>query len=216
MSLAFRSQLFDEVGRAVRPISPDEAARYVVRFHYLHRRPPISHAFGLVDDGSLRGVCTFGVPASRHLQVGVCPSDPGRVLELNRLWCADELPRNTESWFVTRCLAEMPPSIVVSYADTAQGHVGYIYRALGWRYAGWTDMDRKTPRLDYIPTSGGHTRDAMRSGIAEKVRRKPKVRYWTTTGNRTERKRLALVCAWPSLDWRTSPPPAAVYVGENP
>ena len=45
----------------------------------------------------------------------------------------------------------LPPRIVVSYADPLWGHYGYIYRALNFRYAGWTDMERKTPRYDYIP-----------------------------------------------------------------
>lgn len=34
------------------------------------------------------------VQASRHLQVGACPSDPSLVLELNRLWVHDRMPRN--------------------------------------------------------------------------------------------------------------------------
>lgn len=100
--------------------------------------------------------------------------------------------------------------LVLSYADTAAGHVGYIYRALNFHYAGWTDMERKTPRFDYI-TPGMHTRDAFRKGerrFTEKVRRKPKVKYWITTGNRRERKALEARCLWPKMDWKTTPPPS--------
>ena len=156
---------------------------------------------------------TFGTPASRHLQVSACPTDPAAVTELNRLWVHDSEPANSESWFVSRALRKLPPRIVVSYADTAYGHQGYIYRALNFRYAGWTDMDRKTPRFDYVPLSGGHSRDAFRGGTTgERVRRKPKVRYWTVTGNRSERRALASKCAWPSLDWRELPPPESLGV----
>ena len=116
------------------------------------------------------------------------------------------MPRNTESWFVARALALLPPKIVLSYADTAAGHMGYIYRASNFHYAGWTDMERKTPRFDYI-APGKHSRDAFRNGFTARVRRKPKVKYWTVTGNRRERKRLEAQCLWPKLDWKTNPPP---------
>ena len=193
--------------RVVR-IDSKVAARLVVENHYLHRRPPISHAFGLYWDGEIVGVCVYGTPASRHLQMGACPSEPSNVIELNRLWVHDKMPRNTESWFVSRTLAQLPPKIVVSYADTRQQHYGYIYRALNFHYAGWTDMDRKTPRYDYIPHDPTlHTREAFRGGYSHRVRRKPKVKYWIVTGNKRERRDLTRIAGWPILDWKTLPPP---------
>lgn len=200
--------LTDTTQLSVGSIDTKLAAALVIENHYLHRRPPISHSFGLYESGSVVGVITFGTPASRHLQVGACPSDPSKVIELNRLWVSDEMPSNTESWFVSRALRAMPPRIVVSYADTAHGHTGYVYRALNFHYAGWTDMDRKTPRFDYIPVdSTKHTREASRSGVAYRVRRRPKVKYWTVTGDRRERKYLTSLCGWPQLDWNLNPAP---------
>lgn len=194
----------------VRECPKQDAAAAVVRWHYMHRRPNISYAFGLYRAERLVGVVTFGVPASRHLQISACREQPNAVIELNRLWVDDAMPKNTESWFVSRALRLLPPRIVVSYADTAWGHMGYIYRALSFRYAGWTDMERKTPRYDYIPHDANqHTREAFRSGYKMRVRRKPKVKYWTTTGNRTERRALAELCCWPSFDWRKLPPAVA-------
>lgn len=184
------------------------AARLVVARHYLHRRPPISYAFGLYVGGKLLGVVTYGTPASRHLQKSACPDDPSRVIELNRLWLDDVLPRNSESWFVSRTLKMLPPRIVVSYADPLHGHYGYIYRALNFRYAGWTDMERKTPRYDYIPLDPTkHTREAFRSGYAYRRKRVAKVKYWTVTGDRSDRRALERICGWPSYDWREMPPP---------
>jgi hypothetical protein len=200
---------FAETGPTVAPVSASVASEIVVAEHYLHRRPPISHAFGFFQNGRTLGVVTYGTPASRHLQISACPSDPALVVELNRLWLDDELPKNSESWFVSRTLRLLPPRIVVSYADPLYGHYGYIYRALNFRYAGWTDMERKTPRYDYIPHDPtAHTREAFRTGYAEKRRRVAKVKYWTTTGGPADRRRLAQLCGWPSLDWRTMPPPA--------
>lgn len=203
-------------GLMITVLDSKTAARLVVAEHYLHRRPPISHAFGVYLHGSLMGAVTYGVPASRHLQVGACPSDPSTVLELNRLWLDDILPENSESWFVSRTLRMLPPRIVVSYADTLWGHYGYIYRALNFRYAGWTDMDRKTPRYDYLPADPRtHTRDAFRNGYVSRRRRVPKVKYWTVTGNRSDRRRLAAMCGWPSLDWHTLPPPVLAPLAED-
>jgi len=70
-------------------------------------------------------------------------------------------------------------------------------------------MDRKTPRFDYIATSGGHSRDAFRTGYTDRVRRLPKVRYWTVTGDRRDHARLDKLCTWPSMSWVDTPPPSA-------
>ena len=193
----------------VGPVDKKLASQMVVENHYLHRSPPMSFSFGLHWQGGVAGVVTFGTPGSRHLTIGVSPSSPELVIELNRLWVTDDLPRNTESWFVSRALHMLPPLIVVSYADTSKGHMGYIYRALNFHYAGWTDMERLSPRMDYIPASGGHTRDAFRGGAnwTSRVPRKPKVKYWTVTGDRRDRKRLTRLCQWPSLRWQDLPPP---------
>lgn len=193
---------------SVKSLPSREASALVVEHHYLHRRPPISNAYGLYEAEDLVGVVTFGTPASRHLQKSACPSDPGLVIELNRLWVHDRMPKNTESWFVSRALKLLPARIVVSYADPVHGHLGYIYRALNFHYAGWSDMGRKTPRFDYIPHDPSkHTREAFRSGYAYKRARVPKVKYWTTTGNRAERRHLESLSGWPQMDWRDTPPP---------
>ena len=189
-------------------LSATVARTVAEREHYMHRKPAVSFAYGLMSGTDLVGVCTFGTPASRHLQMGACPSDPARVIELNRLWVHDDMPKNTESWFVSRSLHLLPSRIVVSYADTVQGHMGHMYRACNFRYAGWTDMERKTPRYDYVPEDPSvHTRDAFRNGFDRRVRRRPKVKYWTVTGDRRQRKALLELCGWPSLDWKTLPPP---------
>jgi hypothetical protein len=189
-------------------ISHGEAADLVVRYHYLRRRPPISFSFGLIHNGVIKGVVTLGVPASREMLTGALPSDPSLVLELNRIWVADDMPRNTASWFVSRALALLPGGrLILSYADTSQNHIGYLYRSLNFYYGGWTDMKRKLPRWDRKTATGKHSRDASRNGWVEKVRRKPKVRYWTVTGTKRDKRRLERQCTLLKLDWKTLPPP---------
>lgn len=200
---------FDPDWYDVLPLDSRLARDTVEREHYLHRKPTVSFAYGLFDGRKLVGVVIFGTPPSRHLQVSACPSDPALVLELNRLWVDDSEGKNAESWFVSRALSALPPRIVVSYADTAHQHAGYVYRALNFDYAGWTDMDRKSPRVDYV-TDGKHSRATFRSGAGAKavrVPRKPKARYWTVTGDRRQKKAMRAVCAWPSLSWKEKPVP---------
>lgn len=210
--LAAQSQeVAGNVNLAIREIRKTDANAIVIEKHYLHRKTSITIALGLFQESVCVGIITFGTPPSRHLQISACPSDPSSVIELNRLWVADEMPRNTESWFIAQALRMLPPLIVVSYADTAAGHAGYVYRAANFFYAGWTDMERKTPRFDYV-TPGKHSRQSFRKGgnghDSEKVRRRPKVKYWTITGNARDRKRLGRLVGWPKLDWRVQPPPS--------
>lgn len=183
---------FKFLGRGMRPQSREA----IMEKHYLRRMPPISIGFELYDDDGLCAVVTFGVPPSRHLQKSACPTDPSKVLELNRLWIDDRMPPNTASRFVRRCLKDMPGHIIVSYADPLAGHSGGVYRAMGFNYAGLTDADRKTPRYDYVPINGNHSRDAFRSGEFLKIRRVPKHKFWAVSGDRKSRRDLAKICGW--------------------
>lgn len=55
------------------------------------------------------------------------------VIELRRLCCIDDTPKNTESYFIGATLRWLKKNtnikIVVSYADTEYGHSGIIYKA---------------------------------------------------------------------------------------
>lgn len=120
----------------VLPIKSEEAAPWILTKHYAKRMCPISYAFGAYASGVLVGVVTYGTPVSSSLRVGVCGNDwQGCVLELNRLCCESE--KNLASTLVGRSLAMLPkPSVVVSFADTAMGHIGYIYQATNFVYTG--------------------------------------------------------------------------------
>jgi hypothetical protein len=120
----------------VTQIPAKEAEPWLVLRHYAKRLCPISYAFGAFRDGELIGVVTYGTPASSPLRVGICGDDwADNVLELNRLCC--ENSPNTASLLVGRSLRLIPkPSVVVSYADTEQGHIGYVYQATNFYYTG--------------------------------------------------------------------------------
>jgi len=122
----------------VLPIKKEECTEWFLQKHYAKRMPSFSVVFGLYVGDILSGVCSFGKPMSHTLVKGAFNGlYQDCFLELNRLVVNDGLPRNTLSFFVSRCLKNLTkPHVVVSYADTAQSHTGYIYQATNWLYTG--------------------------------------------------------------------------------
>ena len=111
---------------------------FVVKYHYLHRKCPCSMAFGLIDSkDNIKGVIVYGVPPSSTLLKGICGEDEAKnVYELNRLWVSDDVPKNGESYLIGNSLKMIDKEIVVSFADTKHGHVGYVYQATNFLYCG--------------------------------------------------------------------------------
>lgn len=173
----------------VNSIPASEASPWLMARHYAKRMCPISYAFGAWRGSMLVGVVTFGMPSSPHLCRGLCGEEYSeKVLELNRLCC--ENSKNVASTLVGRSLRLLPkPSIVVSYADTAQGHVGYIYQATNFIYTGLTRQ-----RNDRVELGVGHSRHAARlkgsdkidTSKGEMVARSQKHRYVYLCGNKQQ------------------------------
>ena len=127
-------------GLLIRSISYAEAIPMIVNNHYLHRKCQIIYSFGLFSYGGLKGVITYGNPPSPSLQKGVCgPEETKNVIELNRLWIDDNMPKNSESFLIASTLKMIEKEIVVSFADSEQGHLGVIYQATNWIYTGLSD-----------------------------------------------------------------------------
>ena len=120
----------------VSKIPAKETEPWLLSRHYAKRMCPISYAFGAYRGSVLVGVVTYGTPVSSALRKGICGDKwSDKVLELNRLCC--ENSKNVASILVGRSLRLLPkPSVVVSYADTEQGHIGYIYQATNFLYTG--------------------------------------------------------------------------------
>lgn len=81
--------------------------------------------------------------------------DPKRVTALHRLVVAPGEPQNVASMLIAGSLKQLRRDgrydTVVTYADTAQGHTGAIYRATNAEYLGiskpetyWVDRDGRT------------------------------------------------------------------------
>lgn len=122
----------------VRQISTSQIKEWVVKKHYAKRMPSISLAFGLFIENELSGVVTYGSSPSPLLSKGIAGDKWKKyVIELNRLVVNEDNIKNAASILVGRSLQKLKkPTIVVSFADTEQGHVGYIYQATNFLYAG--------------------------------------------------------------------------------
>lgn len=120
----------------VAKINRNQCEPFVIGIHYAHRWPSISYSFGLFDGDELIGVVTYGTPPSAPLRRGIAGDDlKDKVLELNRL-CLKYNRKNEASFLVSRSLKMLPESIVISFADTSQGHCGIVYQACNFSYHG--------------------------------------------------------------------------------
>ena len=123
---------------------------FVKRNHYsgTTRGLHISHCFGLMSpDGPfglprMIGAMIYGTPAMPDVSKKYYPENPNIVLELNRLCCIDETPKNTESYFIGKTLRWIKKNtdyrIILSFADPAHGHEGTIYKASNFKHYGMT------------------------------------------------------------------------------
>lgn len=126
----------------VKQIPKEETYPWLLQKHYAKRIPSICYAYGLYQCNVLVGVCTYGHPASDGLY-DIC-GDEYRdcVLELNRLVKEDNLPKNTQSYFVAQTFKLLPqPMIIISYSDPNNGHCGYTYQALNFLFIGYGGDD---------------------------------------------------------------------------
>ena len=185
---------------------------WLTKRHYAKRVPIVQHAFGLFIDRECVGVVTFGSPASPQVARSVIDQRyADKVIELNRLCVDDNAPRNSSSILVSQGLRNLPrPSVVVSYADGAQGHVGYIYQATNFDYYGAAaahDAEYESPNGEIV-----HPRTLAARGISnptEWARRngwtkreaKPKHRYVYVIGSKRQRKELQRAILWTRTEY---------------
>lgn len=139
----------------VRKIDSKTGKEYIKKNHYSHgiHNGPI--CYGLFDKGLLVGVCAFSTPCSEN----VCRSVGGvgnerSVIELSRLHLQDYCPKNSESFFVSKCIKMLFKdrknyNYIVSFADPTQGHKGTIYKALNFIQDGIS-----SPATFYIDKDG--------------------------------------------------------------
>ena len=154
----------------VRQIKSEDTKDWLLNIHYAKRIPSISYAFGLYINNELFGIVTYGTPASSSLRVGVAGKENQKyVLELNRLVFKKEI-KNGASILISKSFKYLPkPSIIVSYADMEQGHVGYVYQACNFIYTGLSAKrtDWKIKGMEHL--HGQTIADMSRNVIGSRV-----------------------------------------------
>lgn len=125
------------------------AAKYAVEAWHYSRRMPKSKLLkvGAWEDGKFIGVVIFGVGGGNSTHGGKYGLNrAGEVCELVRVALrSHESPVSKIVAVALRFLKKSNPKLrmVVSFADTMQGHHGGIYQAGNWVYTGLTEGDRE-------------------------------------------------------------------------
>ncbi len=200
----------------VREVLASETHWLLLKVHYAKRLPSISYAYGLFLGNDLRGVVTYGTPAASALRSGIAGDEfAPMVLELNRLCLIDNLP-NEASRLVGASLRMLPaPKIVVSFADTAQGHEGIVYQATNFLYTGLSAKrtNWKVKGLEHLHgqtiaditrnTTGSRV-EAMRAKFGDKFYledRSRKHRYIFFVANKYEKRKMRSALRYPVLEY---------------
>ena len=135
----------------IEPVPKKAVDAFIKKWHYSQstRGLHISHCFGLYsDDGPfglprMIGAMIYGIPAMYGVAERYYKDDPSVVIELNRLCCIDDTPKNTESYFIGKTLRWLKKNtnyrVILSFADPHEGHEGTIYKATNFLHRGMTD-----------------------------------------------------------------------------
>jgi len=153
-----------------------------------------NYCFGLFYKEELIGAMIFGKPAMAN-QWKKYVGDPKELLELRRLACIDDTPKNTESYFIGAALRWLRKNtdikVIISYADANYNHTGIIYKASNFTLIGTTAPGRiilyknkkyhdKAIRTKYkgeLKPFAKRLKEALRIGTAYYVKQKPKYIY---------------------------------------
>lgn len=159
----------------VKQVDAKFARPYIATFHYSGVMPDSSkYIYAGYFKDVLCGICVFGMGAGRNQYTAIIPDiEKGQYLELTRLWCANDMPRNTESKLISKSLKMLPDNIkmVISFADGSKNHVGTIYQATNWNYIGTTSSGR------VLVTEDGQEQHARLLGIYKA--RHPELKQYT-------------------------------------
>jgi hypothetical protein len=190
-----------------------EAAKHaVLRWHYSRRMPNSKLVrIGVWEDKRFRGAILYGVGANRHIArpFGL---EATEVCELVRVALAPNRTHPTSQCVAIslRLLRRQSPGLqlVVSFADSGQGHLGTIYQAGGWLYLGPSLQSYIKVRGEVVhPRTiydrygrGGQSIAWLRQHVdprAERVEMAPKLKYVMPLNQKLRRQLEAVALPYP-------------------
>lgn len=128
------------------PCDRSDVKEFIEEWHYSKsiNGLKIGYCFKLMDGDTMIGAMIYG-----KLAMGVWNKyvdEKEDLIELRRLCCIDDTPKNTESYFIGGTLRWLKKNThirrVISYADATYGHSGAIYKASNFKYYGMTAKGR--------------------------------------------------------------------------
>lgn len=137
----------------VRKASLKDLREFIEKWHYSGTLKGVnhSHCFGLYRGSELIGAAVYGTTAMPNVWKKYSNSK-SELLELRRLCCIDDTPKNTESFFIGKTLRWLKRNTeiktILSYSDLEYGHTGIIYKASNFTFVGQTRKQRKIKCLD--------------------------------------------------------------------
>ena len=148
----------------LREIDKGRADMCYEKWHYLGKQGFIAtYNLGVFCNDSLYGCISLGSPNAKVMNGLYTPETQKRWWEIKRLALSDDLPKNSESRVIAvslRLLKKIEEiKGVVTYADSGVGHVGTIYKAVGFEYRGLTDY-----KSDFFLE--GHDKPVQRGAVA--------------------------------------------------
>lgn len=131
----------------VEPCERKEIRDFIEKWHYSHNINGLlsQYCFKLMDGDTMVGAMIYG-----GLGMANCwkkyAENKEDIIELRRLCCIDDTPKNTESYFIGKTLKWLLKNTsikkVISYADNTYGHKGIIYQASNFKHLGKTAKGR--------------------------------------------------------------------------
>jgi len=125
-------------GWSIKRMQRNEIKDFIERWHYSKsiNGCKSSYHYGLFDsDMNMQGALFYGGMAMANQWKKFADNEQD-VLELRRLCCVDETPKNAESFFIGATIRDLKKiwngKVLVSYADKQYGHSGTIYKASNW------------------------------------------------------------------------------------
>ena len=126
---------------------------FIRKYHYSKSTNGIQQkeCFGLYTEGNfglpvMIGAMMYAIPSMPNTAKRYNPINPDRCVELRRLCCIDDTPKNTESYFIGKTLRWLKRNtnyeVVISFADQHYEHDGTIYKASNFEYLGETAAGR--------------------------------------------------------------------------
>jgi hypothetical protein len=123
-------------------IASSKAIKYsCLNFHYAKAVPNVSLAYNVFNEKKeWCGCICFGIGATNNI-ASPYSLNQGQVIELVRMSLNGKQESTTKAMAIAlKLVKKNAPNVklIVSYADSEQGHFGTIYQATNWIYTGYS------------------------------------------------------------------------------